>query len=346
MKYFLMLLGISILALTSMTCHAPTEPPTGADTTSNDWTFTVNKLGDGNSSQLFDVSIVNDTLAYAVGAIYRKDSSGNFDPNAYNLAKWDGRNWQLLHLPFYIFWGQQFKASVPTQAIWAFNGSEIWIASSNSQIAVWNGDSETSVMSVPIAVNKLWAAGENEIYAAGPLGQLALYNGSTWQKVQSGTSLNFYDIYGLGGQVLAVASNPFSSFESEIVQLSGTNATTISDNPITGSLMGVWFVPGQQYYVVGSGVYEKKTLSDASWSADAVDSSQTFMQGVRGNAANDVFVVGSFGQIWHFNGKTWRSYLNQTAVQNGGYGSVAVKGTLVIAVGQDNPYAVAAIGRR
>ena len=46
MKYFLVVAGLLIFALTSMTCHAPTEPSgNSADTTSNDWTFTETMLG-------------------------------------------------------------------------------------------------------------------------------------------------------------------------------------------------------------------------------------------------------------------------------------------------------------
>ena len=65
---------------------------TTLDTTSNNFiwqTFTFGDPGAG-SSNLNDVVIVNDTLAYAVGEIYLNDSTGQPDPNAYNLIKWNG----------------------------------------------------------------------------------------------------------------------------------------------------------------------------------------------------------------------------------------------------------------
>ncbi|MBI3006249.1 MAG: hypothetical protein HYY49_12660, partial [Ignavibacteriales bacterium] len=40
------------------------------DTTSHNFTWTIDTVGDGNSSVLYDVAIINDTLAYAVGEIY------------------------------------------------------------------------------------------------------------------------------------------------------------------------------------------------------------------------------------------------------------------------------------
>jgi hypothetical protein len=60
---------------------------TTMDTTSHNFTWQIDTLGDGSSSVLYDVAIIDDTLAYAVGEIYKRDSVGNWDPNAYNLVK-------------------------------------------------------------------------------------------------------------------------------------------------------------------------------------------------------------------------------------------------------------------
>ena len=73
---------------------------TTMDTTSHQFTWQVDTLGDGASSVLYDVAIINDTLAYAVGEMYLRDTLGYFDPNAFNIAKWNGIRWQLKRLPF------------------------------------------------------------------------------------------------------------------------------------------------------------------------------------------------------------------------------------------------------
>ncbi|MDI6804173.1 MAG: hypothetical protein QME58_10045, partial [Bacteroidota bacterium] len=54
------------------------------DTTSHNFNFEVFYLGDGNSSVLYDVAVLSDTLAYAVGEIYKRDSAGNFETEPYN----------------------------------------------------------------------------------------------------------------------------------------------------------------------------------------------------------------------------------------------------------------------
>jgi hypothetical protein len=62
------------------------------DTTNHDRVFDPPVLlGDGNSSVLYDIAIINDTLVFATGAIYKRDSLGNWGPILYNLARWDGR---------------------------------------------------------------------------------------------------------------------------------------------------------------------------------------------------------------------------------------------------------------
>jgi hypothetical protein len=68
---------------------------TTMDTTSHAFRWTSYVLGDGNSSLLNDVAIVNDTCVWAVGAIYIKDSTGQINPNAYNAAYWNGVKWEL-----------------------------------------------------------------------------------------------------------------------------------------------------------------------------------------------------------------------------------------------------------
>lgn len=53
------------------------KPPT--DIMSHAWTFTNMLPGDGASSCLYDVAIINDLLAYVVGSIYSKGNLGNWD---------------------------------------------------------------------------------------------------------------------------------------------------------------------------------------------------------------------------------------------------------------------------
>jgi len=314
------------------------------DTTSHAFSWQTFTLGDGSgSSTLYDVVIVNDTLAYAVGAIYQGGS-------VYNLAKWNGQTWQLLQIQFLDFCGQSSTYSYPTSAVWVFNENDIWIAS-GSEIVQWNGQVQTTPVCIPISVNKLWAENTASIYAVGNGGGIAHYNGSSWTKIESGTDLQFLDIYGATNpksgeqQILSVCTQNFPG-DRGIFEIKGNTATRISSDPIGYELFGVWFVPNREYFVLGSGIYEKHLLSDVRWMNGPRDITGYGVTKMRGNGINDVFIVGSFGECLHFNGATWKSFRDVTSLGNGGFACVAMKGNLVVAVGENNASAVLSIGRR
>ena len=345
MKYFLVVAGLLIFALTSMTCHAPTEPSTnGADTTSNDWTFTETMLGDGGGSQLYDVSIVNDTLAYAVGAVYGKDSSGNLQTNPYNLVRIDGTSWKLEQARV-DFRGNQII--LPLQGVDAFSPTQIWLAGSlpiYGEDTTWQIYDLRTTLSPDIDVAKAWGTSAQSVYFVGLGGTIVSYNNGTWRKIANSTTMPVQDIYGLGSTVLAIASDPGESLDKAILQINGTTVTQLSTAGIQWPLSSVWFVPGH-YYVVGQGIYEKTSLSQSVWQQDSVDTVD-FFSCIRGNAWNDFFVAGGYGQLLHFNGKNWRSYQDVLGLQQGGIASIAVKGNLMIGVGYLGSKAVAFVGKR
>ena len=259
--------------------------------------------------------------------------------------------WNLKRLQFYTFCGQSSTGSYPTKAIWAFGPTDIWITS-GSEITHYDGNNQSSTACIPVSVYKLWGTSSSDLYVVGAIGGIAHFNGTSWTKIESGTSLDIQDIYGAYNsvtsqwEVIAVAGNAGSSYDRKILQIKGTNISTLSDNPISLSLNGVWFVPNQRYYVVGDGIYEKSNLSDTSWIVHQLDITHYYTTQVKGNSTNDVFIIGAFGEFLHWNGKSWLSYQSVTGLSNGAYGSMAIRNNLVIAVGMDSPRAVVTIGRR
>ena len=68
---------------------------TTMDTTSHNFTWQTWTFGEHSSSVFIDVAIINENNIWAVGEIYMNDSLGQPDPNAYNVAHWDGSEWKL-----------------------------------------------------------------------------------------------------------------------------------------------------------------------------------------------------------------------------------------------------------
>ncbi len=340
-KYFLLLAMVSTVAFTSMTCHSPTGPSNSSDTTSHAWTFTMTTLGGASGSALYDVAIVNDADAWAVGEIYIDSADGAIDPFPYNVVNWEGENWSINRIP-YLYNGTPTYS--PITWLYSINADDIWFGNST----YWDGsqfqniDIGTSIF-YGVGTTRMWGSGDN-LYVVGNQGTIARNSGTGWQKIQSGTSLNIQDIYGSGGTILAVASYPGESLDKQILQINGTTVTQLSTNGIPWPLTSVWFIPGH-YYVVGQGIYEKTSLSQSAWQQDSVDTVD-FFSCVRGNAWNDFFVAGGNGQLLHFNGKSWQSYQTLLGLQSGGISRIAVNGNLMIGVGYLGSKAVAFVGRR
>jgi hypothetical protein len=190
------------------------------------------------------------------------------------------------------------------------------------------------------------------MYFVGLHGSLVHYDGQDWQKIESGTDLNIYDIWGSWNnradqwEILAVAGNYSASFDRKIIRIDGTRVSFLDDYPIAWSLTGLWFIPNRHYYLVGSGIYEKKSLSDSLWENGPLDITHYGISKIRGIGLNDLAAAGGWGEVLHYNGISWKSYFEETGLNYGNYISVAIKDDLILAVGEDNPKAVILMGRR
>jgi hypothetical protein len=339
--WWILFIGWSIL--TGVDCKkdddsCPTCPKPPTDTTSHAWTFTKTLLGDGASSTLYDVAIINDTLAYAVGAIYLKDSLGNWDQLPNNLAIWNGQNWKIQKL--------LFQGIPPViKSIFAVNEHNIWF----DPWFHWDGQNfrETSIdpVFIGVGINKMWGNTDG-MYVVGNNGFIAHYNGSSWTKIESGTSLDVYDIYGAGGNIYAVAAKQLVSYDKTILHIQGNSVSPVSTDSIPYSINGIWFVPGLEYFVVGSGMYVKQNIQSPSpWQWLHPGITNYYITGISGNDVNDIMVCGAYGEVLHYNGGSWKSYISETYME-GAYARLSLKGNLCIAVGSNTPKAAILIGRR
>lgn len=171
---------------------------TTLDTTSHNFTWQTFEFGQHSSSTLYDVAIIDENNIWAVGEIYMNDSLGNPDPSCYNAVHWNGHNWELRRIMFYTICGQQSRSSYPAKSIFTFNENEIWIAMDGDQIAQLENGIQVHTICLPwsFSINKMWGSSSNDLYVVGNNGNIAHYNGSQWTKIESGTTLDIYDIWG------------------------------------------------------------------------------------------------------------------------------------------------------
>jgi hypothetical protein len=311
------------------------------DTTSHDFSWGETQLGDAGSSFLRDVAIINDTLAYACGAIYKRDSIGDVDPNAYNLMKWDGTAWNPIQIQFYTICGQTSKTPYPASSVHAFGGDEIWIAMDGSQVARWNGSTQSATMCLPVSflIKKLWGENPNSVYAVGEGGNILHYASATWQKLETGTAVNLRDITGgISGKPVWACGYSSDYSQSALLAYDGQAWHTMwtragGSTPPLGDLVSSVAAVGRFLYLTSNLGAFRQSLAGTPVDAVRLLSLASFPYRIRGSSANNIFVVGDYTSIWHYNGMTWK-LLNSGAPTRPLYG-LAVSANLVIAVGAD-----------
>jgi hypothetical protein len=329
---------------------------TTMDTTSHDFTWEIYRFGNLQigSSQLYDVAIVDENNIWAVGEISAADSLGNW-VNPYNAVHWNGSEWELRRINFYSCPNGTSPTPFPIQAVLAFDENDIWFTRGGS-IVHWDGSSFVHDCQINEVISgsiyKLWGTASNDLYAVGALGTIAHYDGQRWRRIESGTELDFQDIWGASEsrtgdiQIFAVASKPFSSVDHFLLQLAPRIAVS-TEAGIIGSLSSVWFLPNRKYYAVGAGVFTKLEYSQSTWRDISFLIPNYYREKIRGNSMSDVFIVGHYGLVSHYNGVSWDSFLALDGTFNG----LATKGNVVVAVGQESVgfaggQAVVLVGKR
>ena len=59
-----------------------------------------------------------------------------------------------------------------------------------------------------------------------------------------------------------------------------------------------------------------------------------------------IAATGGAGELLHYNGISWESYINQSGLTAGNYYGLNYKKDIIIVVGENNPQAVITIGKR
>ncbi len=285
---------------------------TTMDTTSRSFSFQIDTLGT-SSSVLSDVAIVradpDSPLVYAAGEIYLQG-----DPDAYNVAKWDGTSWELMRIPFI---GPCSAVDYPPlKAIWAISANQILVTNGGA-IATYNGTTTTldcRMNSLLIgAINKLYATSAQDIYAVGDNGAIVHYSSGTWRRVESGTTIPLTDVYGspdgsvvwVTGYTLGVPAGTvlirIMNGQAESIRVKDMFSPWLDS--LSGALDAVWTVRNNWTYVLSTfGMYRCPVGSTGE--AKLIPLPGTYFGyglAMRGVASNDVAFCGG-DLIWHFNG--------------------------------------------
>ena len=310
---------------------------TTLDTTSHDFEWEIYTIKSPyGSGMLFDAVIINENDIWAVGEIYSDSAQPS---KCYNAVHWDGQQWELKRIKTNACGGVDYPSIV---AIIAYTSNDIFFAHVDGSISHFDGVDFMNDCNLITQLNgsakKIWGVSGDDLFVVSGNGFIAHYNGSSWQKLNSGTDLNIYDIWGevnpLTGktEILAIASSwPQSLDEVKLLRIENYLVYPVSVAGLPIAMTNLWFMPGKRYYLVGDGVYYTRKLGEP-WVQDP-DHPLIFKSGIRGHNINDILIVGGFGLVSHFNGMSWHNYSgNELPYFNGVLGSPAYKGNIVVAV--------------
>jgi len=306
---------------------------TTLDTTSHNFTFQSWTFGTIGSSTLYDVAIINENNIWAVGEIYVADTSIN-GYTKYNAVHWDGNNWGLKKIGGYGYW--------PCRTVFAFSATDIWFEGTIH----WDGSNYTVHMNgwplMPNGdnwqVNKMWGSSSNDLYAVGNNGNIAHYNGQSWQKIESRTTVNLYDVWGtVDGNEIFISG--YSNDLSRSILLYSRNNTvetiwenkTISGTPPYGNL--IYSIAGyinNLFISSNQGVFKHRLA--INYPVQTLFIIPRRVYNLASSNINDVFTAGDRSSVWHYNGISKKELYINLSVPSPFY-SVKVKGNVIVAAG-------------
>jgi hypothetical protein len=320
----LILFTIIALLLTGESCKkdpvGPIVSPT--DSTSHNFVVTrIDTLGDLFSSA-YGVDIVDENNIWVVGEFTVRDSNNSFN-RRHNLAHWNGVKWEMIAVPMY---GYNNTGPSPQilRAIKVFNDSNIFVISDANSHARWDGHKWSSYYVGGVGILQfMWARSPNDIYFCGELGSATHWNGQTFTKMTTGiTKPPLTDVWGDDNEVFATGHSIFTEDGTDHVLLYSNNTTSwIISQKYTptfenaGSMLSIYRADSHsKLWMLGGhnsgSVWEITSLSPFVAKEVFNINNLTLMfipYIIRGNADNDLFVVGAInGELFHFNGNTWK----------------------------------------
>jgi hypothetical protein len=320
---------------------------TTLDTTSHNFTWqTYTFGGEVGSNTFYDIAILDENSIWVVGDIKLRDSITN-ESILYNAAHWNGNQWTLHRIMFYTICGQQHQNAYPASSIIAFSENEIWIAQKGDQIAKIENGIQTQTICMPwtFSINKIWGTSSHNLYVVGNNGNISHFKNNQWNKIESGTTTNINDIFGVVDHitkeqiVFCAVSYVFQAGDQKILTIKNDVVDSLSWN-VGRRIHSVWSKNGLFVYTAGGGIHENKR---GYWN-EITQVPLYYSQNIRGTDYNNIFVCGDFGLFSHFNGVEWKTF-NELSIQ-GIYLSVAAKNNIVVAVGFEGNKAIIVKGIR
>jgi hypothetical protein len=222
------------------------------------------------------------------------------DPNAGSpLAHFDGTQWSV---------GRSLTLN-PLYGVWASSLSDAWVVGGGQAAMHWDGQAWSGYAGDNTLQDftHVWGSGPGDVFIGGNGGYLAHLDGGATTVITYG-DFGGSDIDDLGGSTpgqVWLTNGALSLWDGHAY-----------DGASTGSplnLYGVWLDPGGLVWSVGAngnvggtyGAVVEREQPDGGWARSLAPTGDLYK--VRGTSDSDVWAVGSYGAMAHFDGGTWAS---------------------------------------
>lgn len=186
-------------------------------------------------------------------------------------------------------WTNTGAAGAPLYALWGSSFRDVWAVGALGTSLHWNGKVWTPVPTgVTAHLKVVWGASTDDVWAGGTNGTLLHWNGNTWSSTPSGIATEVTGVGGLGpGELFATPGLRWTG-ASWLMSSSCAEATLYAVDPET-------LFCGTAYLWNGSDWEHVTHLSSSTPSAVSL----------WGSSKTDVWGVGPYGLIAHWNGGAW-----------------------------------------
>jgi hypothetical protein len=304
----------TIIQPSSHTNKATSAPisVTTLDTTTHNFNWQIYLFGEHSHSIIRDIAIIDENNIWAVGEIYMLDTLGQPDPKPYNLAQWNGNNWELTQIPF-VYQGSSSYS--PIYSIFVIDESDIWLGIGS--MIHWDGNGFQSVKIpdtiFPSLANRIWGISDNNLYVVGNNGNITHYSGGVWSKEESGTNVNLVDIWRSSDGTIWTCgySNDFNT--TALLRDTGTgwekvyegNSIEHNNGYQIGPITGVWGTNEFRIYMMNrQGLYTQANNNELYLRKEIAEFSH-FGYGVDGTDDNNIFNCGE-EFVGHWNGFSYK----------------------------------------
>ena len=161
----------------------------------------------------------------------------------------------------------------------------------------------------------VWGSGANDVYASGFSGAILHSTGDgTWTAQATGVSDQLAGIWGSGaGDVYVVGG-------ASLLHSTGDGTWTAQSAVFSGYVGAVWGSGANDVYVAGglgsvSGFVLHST-GDGNWTTETLPGSPTYIIGIWGSSASDVWAIEQSGAVYHKIGGTWTVDASEAASQS------------------------------